>query len=108
MVSRISCPPVSAGTRRNRWQATLACPQDADVPGAVRVLQGGVHAPAAGALPLADAVMADVARPALRQSLFPEALPQRRVAAGVGVGDRHAPRQVGVEPDLQASRRPRP
>ena len=76
-------------------------PPDADVPGAVRVLQGGVHAPAAGALPVADAVVADVARFPLRQRLFPEALLQRRVAAGVGVGDRHAPRQAGVEPDLQ-------
>ena len=36
-------------------------PPDADVPGAVRVLQGGVHAPAAGALPVADAVVAYVA-----------------------------------------------
>ena len=50
---------------------------------------------------MADAVVADVARFPLRQSLFPEALLQRRVAARVGVGDRHAPRQVGVEPDLQ-------
>ena len=48
---------------------------------------------------MAHAVMAYVARFPLRQSLFPEALPQRRVAAGVGVGDRHAPRQAGVEPD---------
>ena len=48
---------------------------------------------------MADAVVADVARFPLRQSLFPEALLQRRVAAGVGVGDRHAPRQAGVEPD---------
>ena len=38
---------------------------------------------------MADAVVADVARFPLRQG---------RVAAGVGVGDRHASRQVGVEP----------
>ncbi len=47
--------------------------------------------------------MADVARFPLRQSLPGEALLQRRVAAGVGVGDRHAPRQAGVEPDLQGT-----
>ena len=48
---------------------------------------------------MAHAVMADVARLPLRQRLFPEAFLQGRVAAGVGVGDRHTPRQAGVEPD---------
>ncbi len=47
--------------------------------------------------------MADVARFPLRQRLPGEALLQRRVAAGVGVGDRHAPHEAGVEPDLQGT-----
>jgi len=78
---------------REQVAGHLRVPADADVPSAVRVLQGGVHPPAAGALPLADAVVADVARVPPRQRFPREALPQPGVAAQVGVDDRHAPRE---------------
>ena len=49
---------------------------------------------------MARAVVADVASHALRHSLPREARPERRVPAGVGVDDRHPPRQTGVGADL--------
>ncbi len=71
-----------------------------DVPAAVRVPGGGVHPPGAGALPVARAVVADVARAAPRPRPGGGALPQLRVAAGVCADDRHAARQAGARPGL--------
>ncbi len=75
-------------------------PPHPDVPPSVRVLQGGVHPLHAGALPVAHAVVADVARAALRHRLPGQTRLERRVAAGVGVDDRHPPRHAGVGADL--------
>ncbi len=78
----------------------LEVPPHPDMASSVGILQGGVHPLDVRPLPVAHAVVADLARPALGERLPREARLQRRVPAGVGVDDRHPSRQLGVDADL--------